>query len=196
MAANTPLMSTKTHEIIARDLGLMPSDYGIYIVKSGLVTLVPGMIVTTFGESGSDIDIFTDGDEYATGIVIKRTTRRISAGGDIDDDIDTAFAAGDEIEVLHWTGGRAIVYMWLTGSPVSAARGTMRRGAAVWLMDSTNALFTSTNPTIGAAFAAVLGSIDMNASIHALVQIGILLMDATILDSTSSVAGILAKVLI
>ena len=195
--AQSPLMSTVTQEILARNLGLHLFDRKIYTVKTGVTTMVPGQIVTTFGETGSDIDIFTDGDEYATGVVLKRTTRKISADGSVEDGIDTAFAAGDEVEVLHFgTGGRGHVYMWLTGNPVSASRGTLRAGAEVFLMDSTNAAYTSTNPTLGAGLALVKSTTDINASIHPLVKIGTLMEDAVIADSTSAVAGVLAKVAI
>lgn len=194
------LMSTRTQEILARDLGLFPSDYGVYTVKSGLTTLKPGMIVTTFGETGSDIDIYADGDEYATGVVQKRSTRRISAGGDISDDVDDTFAAGDEVIVIHWTGGRAHAYVWLTGLDATTndeGTGLARRGAPVYLPTDDPTALSLTNATVGAlmAFGAAL-AVTIIGVTRPLWQVGVLLEDATIVDSASAVQGILAKVAI
>ena len=186
----------RANEVIARDLGLTSFDFGYFIVKAGMTTMKPGMIITTFGEAAGEIDVFVDGDEYATGIVTKTKNRRISVDGTIDDGINTTFAAGDEVEVLYWTGGRAHVYMRLTGFDTAAARGTLHRGAAVYLQDFTSAAIASGNITLGSAMALVLGTLDLNAAIHALVTIGMLLEDATILDSTAAVVGITVKVAI
>lgn len=189
-------ISDRAQEIIARDLGLNSFDFGYFKVTSGVSDMKAGMIVTTFGEAGDEIDIFADGDEYAIGIVTKRKNRKISADGAIEDTIDSEFAAGDEVEVLYFTGGRAHVYMWLTGFDTAAARGTLRRGAAVKLQDFTSGTIASGNITLGSAMAFVLGTLDLNAAIHALVTIGVLLEDAIIADSTSNPFGIVVKVAI
>ena len=187
------VMSDNCTEIIALDLGIHPTQIKTFTVKTGVTTMKPGMIVTTFGETGESIDIFADGDEYAIGIVLRRLTRKISADGAVEDTIDTAFAAGDRVEVLLF-GSPAVVRMWLTGLDTAAARGTLRQGCPVYLLDLTAAAVASSNPTVGSAFALVLGSLDLNAAIHPLIQIGWLMEDATIADSTAAVAGVIAKV--
>ena len=201
MAAQTTLMSTKTKSIIARDLGIHPFDKKIYTVKAGVTTMVPGMIVTTYGETGSDIDIHADGDEWITGIVLKRKTRKISADGAVEDDIDTAFAAGDEVWVLHVPGGRAHVWMWITG--LTTGDGTVRAGAPVYMVDINSPAITATNLTVGAAMCLVAGLAHYALTEAApntttrtvpFQQIGRCLEDTVVADDAAAEVGVLVKV--
>ena len=201
MAAQTTLMSTACLEIIARDLGLHPFDFKYYTVKAGVTDMVPGMIVTTYGETGSDIDIHQDGDEWITGIVIKRKTRKISADGAVSDTIDTAFAAGDEVEVLHRTGGRAHVYMWITG--LTTGDGTVRAGAEVFMVDINSPALASTNITVGSGMCLIAG-LDPYALTEAapntttrtipFVTIGLALEDTVVADDAGAEVGVIVKV--
>jgi len=197
------VMSTRTSgaigSILARDLGLMPSDYGTYRVKAGLATMKPGMFVTTFGETGEHIDILADADEYCTGIVLSRLDRAYSTDGSIIDTIDTVFAAEDEVRVLHLTGGRAIVWAWLTGLDITAndeGTGLARRGAPVYVPDATSTAASATNRTPGAGmtFGANVAIDYMTGMTLPYIKIGTLVQDATILDSAATPVGIIVKV--
>lgn len=192
------VMSDFTQEILARDLGIHDFDKKDYTVKSGVSTMKPGMFVTTFGETGTDIDILTKEDEYCTGIVLYRKTRKISADGAVEDDIDTAFAAADEVKVLHLTGGRAHVWCWLTGAETAAAVGLLRRGAEVFIIQEDGSVLDIDNATVGSALCYIKGTLSMITitANQALVRIGTLVEDVTIADSTSAAEGRIAKVAI
>lgn len=190
-------MSTYTDEIQARDLGITRFDYGTHTVKTGVTTMKPGMLVTTFGETGADIDILATDDKYCTGIVLRRKTRAFSADGSVQDTVDTAFAAEVEVVVQYLTGGRGHMWMWLSGldaTTTDEGTGLARRGSPVFI-PSTSGNLAATNSTVGSGitFGANFAE-DLETMTYPLIQIGTLLQDVTIVDSASAVQGKIAKV--
>lgn len=193
--AQDPLMSTKAFEIIARDLGLQPSDYGIYTIASGITTLYPGMLVTTFGQADGEVKVLAVDDDWVTGIVLKRNTRKISADGAVSDNIDTVLTAGDEIMVLHKTGGRAYVWLWLMGLTSGDGNGTIRRGAPLYIPSfSATATVVPATLTLGAGYAGLIDGLDLlTGATKWLSQIGIVIEEVAVpVESTTT--GVIAKV--
>lgn len=194
--AQDPLMSTVAQEVLARDMGIHPNDYGTYIVASGITTLVPGMLVTTFGQADGEVKLLTVEDDWVTGVVIKRSTRKISADGAISDDVDTVIAAGDEIIVLHRTWGRAMVYIWLMGLTSGDGNGKLREGAPVYIPSFTaTATVVPATLTLAAAYAGLIDGLDiLTGATTVLSQIAIL-MEETDVPVQSTTTGVIAKVL-
>lgn len=193
--AQDPLMSTKAKEIVARDLGLMPPDYGIYTIASGITTLYPGMLVTTFGQADGEVKVLAVDDDWVTGIVLKRNTRKYSSDGAIEDTVDTVLTAGDEIQVLHQTGGRAQVYLWLMGLTSGDGNGTIRRGAPMYIPSfSATATVVPATLTLGAGYAGLIDGLDLlTGATKWLSQIGIVIEEVAVpVESTTT--GVIAKV--
>lgn len=186
-------ISVRGKEVIARDLGIQSYMKGIHTVKAALATMKPGMIVTNFGETGRDIDIYATGDDWATGIVLGTRDRKFAADGAISGgDVDAVFAAADEVVVLYFGYNVAWVYMFLSEMVTAKGDGAIRKGNNVYLHNITATALDTTAYIDGNAMSVLEGALDMITGLtQQYKQIGILQEDITIHVTETRVGKVL-----
>lgn len=186
-------IGTKAEEVIARDFGIKPFMKGTYTVKNGVSNMKAGMIVTTFGESNRDVDIYADGDDWATGVVLGQRSRLYASDGAISGgDVDDSLIAETEVTVLHFGYNVAHIYMFLSEMVTAKGDGAIKKGNEVYLMNITATALDATAYVGGNAMSILEGALDMFTGLtKPYKKIGVLQEDVTIHVTETRVAKVL-----